>query len=208
MRRKNRLVILLVLVGFCFAATANAVLVITEVMSESGHADVLLGTDWWELTNTGPEPVNMAGYTWDDNHQVPGASVFWGFTIDAGESIIILYSGAPSYWSEFWGLCPDADVYDFFCNFSQLDSADGVFLYDGSNDLVASVEYSSSTVGFSHEWDISGTYLGLSVIGENGAYQSLVVNPDVGSPCYATPEPATVLLLGLGGLALLRKRRI
>ncbi|MBN2269843.1 MAG: lamin tail domain-containing protein, partial [Sedimentisphaerales bacterium] len=74
MSKRNRTVILSILVGFCFIATANAELVITEIMSKSHH--VGSDGDWWELTNTGSSPVSLTGYSWDDAHRQPGQNIF------------------------------------------------------------------------------------------------------------------------------------
>jgi len=38
----------------------QADLVITEIMSRSNH-DAPTDCDWWELTNTGPAPVELLG---------------------------------------------------------------------------------------------------------------------------------------------------
>ena len=77
------------------------------------------------------------------------------------------------------------DQSDFSGAFPGLGSADGVFLYDPTDNPVTSVTYPSRTTGISNEWDTDGTFLDLSVIGENGAYQSLNSTPDIASPGYA-----------------------
>ena len=80
--------ILLVFMCFCFSATANADLVITEIMSDSNHS--VTNGDWWELTNTGLAPVDLTGYSWDDNHARVGQNVFGSITIAPSESVIII----------------------------------------------------------------------------------------------------------------------
>ncbi|MBA7476594.1 hypothetical protein ES707_11982 [subsurface metagenome] len=209
MKRKNPVVISLVLVAFCFTTTAKANLVITEIMSYSAHHHT--NFDWWELTNTSSSSVGLTGYSWDDDTQIPGRNVFGNITIAAGESIIILeaYGDGLQAWENDWGIDTGVNVYGvtYFSGFSGLENSDGVFLYDASDALVTFAEYTSSTEGFSNEWDINGAFLDLSVIDENGAYQSSNQYPDVGSPGYAVPEPATIALLALGGLALRRKCR-
>jgi len=211
MEKGERVIVLLtILAGFCIATTANAELVITEVMSFSAHHHT--NFDGWELTNTGQSSVDLTGYSWDDDAQTPGTNVFGNITIAASESIIIIeaYGDGLLAWKDDWSLGTGVNVYgwDYFSGtFSSLDNIDGVFLYNASDVLLASAEYTSSTEGFSHEWDTSETYLGLSVDGENSAYQSSNQNPDVGSPGYAVPEPTTITLLALGGFALRRKRR-
>ncbi|MBC8217537.1 MAG: hypothetical protein H8E73_03655, partial [Planctomycetes bacterium] len=70
----------------------------------------------------------------------------------------------------------------FSGGFSGLGSSDGVFLYDTDDVPVTSATYPSRTAGFSNEWAENGTSLGLSVVGENGAYASVNASPDVASP--------------------------
>lgn len=186
----------LTLAGFAFIATADAELVITEIMSQSAHNSPT-DCDWWELTNTGPSSVSLTGYSWDDDHQRPGQNVFAGITISAGESIIIrdavAATGDP--WKDDWGIGAEVHVYDptyFGGSFPGLGSSDGVFLYNAAGVLVASATYPIRTVGFSNEWAANETSLDLSVVGENGAYQSANASPDVASPGHAVQsEPCS-----------------
>ncbi|HLB75271.1 MAG TPA: lamin tail domain-containing protein, partial [Sedimentisphaerales bacterium] len=196
MSRRIRRVILSIFAGCAFIATADAQLAITEIMSQSAHNSPT-ACDWWELTNTGPSSVNLTGYSWDDDHQRPGQNVFAGITIAAGESIIIrdVVAGAGDPWKADWGLGPEVHVYDptyFSGAFSGLGSADGVFLYDTDSVLVASAAYPTRAVGFSDELAANGTSLGLSVVGENGAYRSANASPDVAAPGHAVQsEPCS-----------------
>ena len=68
----------------------------------------------------------------------------------------------------------------------------------------------AATSGYSFEWDAAGTSLGMSVLGENGAFQATAAaggGPDIASPgTVAIPEPGTLALLGLSGLLVLCRR--
>jgi hypothetical protein len=187
---RHRVEIGLVLVGLWFAGPADGKLVITEMMTQSNH-QAPTGGDWWELTNTGPGAVNLVGYSWDDDHRIVGQNVFGDITIAPGESIIILEgdAAAAGQWQLDWNLVGSGvNVYDvsfFGGGFSGLGSADGVYLYDANGGVVTSATYLSRVAGASNAWDREGTYLGFSVNGEEGAYQSSNPSPDVGSPGYA-----------------------
>jgi hypothetical protein len=56
-------------------------------------------------------------------------------------------------------------------------------------------------------YQVSGGDLVLAAINtQTGTYSTVTLDRYVGSLEYVVPEPSTLLLLGLGGLALLRKR--
>lgn len=183
-------VIAIPLILWCLSARAAlASLVITETMSRSNHSSPT-DCDWWELTNTGPDPVNLAGYSWDDDHQRVGLNVFSDVTIDANESIVIrdTVDASEDLWRMDWGLGPETAVYAP-STFSRLGNSDGVFVYDSTGGLIASITYGDSTRGVSNSWDTHGTPLGASVPGEYGAWQSSDLSPDIASPGVAYSPP-------------------
>ena len=225
---KRYLLILLATGMFLQADNVNAQLVITEVMSSSGApADGSLdGLDWWELTNTGTAEVALAGYEWEDSNPSGNTAIFPAVTISAGESII-LHQGdtdeTPSIETDFraaWNL--DAAVQVFIENdmvnppgignrFSGLSSnGDEVNLFDPTGTLLDSVTFDAATAGESFEWDLSGNSIGLSVVGENGAFASTyggVASPGVAGTS-SVPEPSSLACLaGTALLISLRRRR-
>lgn len=205
------------------SAPSRAALVITEVAPQttSGTASTING-DWWELTNSGPATIDLAGYQWADTEDALPSSdsnFFPTYLLAPGQSVIILEEATSSEaaWRTNWGLgasvtifatdemvddaTPDGDT------FSGLGGTnDGVFLYSPGGTLLDSYLYAANTRGVSFEQSAAGVDLGLSVLGENGAVRA--VNGDIGSPGFAVvPVPAAAWLLGSGIAALAGLRR-
>jgi hypothetical protein len=161
------------------AEAARAELVITEVMSSSAHPAGSANGDWWELTNTGELGISLDNYSWDDSDGIAGTSIFpSGLSIAAGESVLIVDEPVANVegFRLAWDLVPTIQVFseDNFIgpvNFSGLGAGgDEVNLYDAALQLVASVTFGQATLGRSFEWGQNGSFLGLSTVGENGAY--------------------------------------
>lgn len=202
---------------------AQAAIVITEVMSSSAHTAGTNNGDWFELTNTGLSAVNITGWSWDDADNVanPDQGTFGGITsIGAGQSIVFTAEtlGEEAAWITDWGLSGVTVVNlggGIFQNFSSTITGDALYIYDNNDALVTSVTFGLATTGSTFEWDTNGNTLGLSIIGQNGAFQAVengqTANAgsglDIGSPGFAIPEPSTALLGAFGLLALLRRRR-
>lgn len=172
--------------------SASADLVITEVMSSSGHTT--LKGDWWELTNTGTSAVNLDGYYWDDSS--PSPSYFpSGINVAPNQSIIILEDplGADAAgWKTAWGLSASTTVLSSFAfpvtvagsqKFSGLGgTGDEVILYNPAGTVVAEVKFGTAVAGrsFAYHEDTTPIYNQTSTNGRNGAYTSS--KSDVGSP--------------------------
>jgi hypothetical protein len=212
-------------VALLATSPAVAQLRITEVMPQasSGTSSDANG-DWWELTNFGSAPVDLAGYQWADlEDALPStdSNFFPSYILNPGQSLVILEERAEDKagWRSVWGISaavailgedemlddstPDGDT------FSGLNSGgETVFFYDPSGVLLDSYSFAGDQFvrGVSFEANGNGDNLGRSVVGEFDAI--LAGNGDIGSPGVAVvPEPAT-LSLGLvaGGLLLARRR--
>ena len=210
------------------APAAHASLIITEVMSSSLNPGASAGGggadgDWFELSNTGPAAVDLTGYTWEDDSFPNGDNaVFPSFSLAAGRSVVVLQEAqATSTFRGAWGGTFDILYQDQFGGpniFSGLSSnGDQVNVADPSGTLVDNATFGAATPGSSFAWDANNASLGLSVAGQNGAYQELTDGAggpgvDVASPGFAAglssvPEPASLGLIGLAGFALVRRRR-
>ena len=88
-------------------------LVITEVMSQSAGSGPTNG-DWFELTNTGPNSINLNNYVWNDSNDVRAdATLFPNITINSGESFVIVdeNNGNMPDWSSSWNLTSSSRIW-------------------------------------------------------------------------------------------------
>ncbi len=211
------------LLASAFAVSASAQLEITEVYVGLDGED---GTDdWVEITNVGGTTITAAAgdYFYDDESMsiIDGGPIP-AFTLDPNQSLVILVSSdadqaAFQAFSAVWG--PGKRV-TATGGGGLSQSADTVYLLDSSNGVVDSYDYVGADVydPLFPELATVDVFSGgvPSEIGVNGAYESTPFFNDnlglpndeatlVGSP-GTVPEPATAALLGLGGLAMLRRR--
>lgn len=176
------------------------------------------GTDgeFIEFTNTGPDAIDMTGWSYDDDSQTPGTVDLSGFgSVAPGASVVLTEVPAADF-ATAWGLSGVAIIGD---NPANLGRNDQINLYDASNNLVAQLAYGDQTYPGTVRTQNASCNIPISdygvtvvqaswtlaVVGdEYGSWASL--NADVASPGTAPiPEPATAVLALLGGL-LLRRR--
>ena len=201
------------------ASAARAGLVITEVMSGSDNdGNPALDSDWWELTNTGPGDVDLTGWGWDDTATTTGPqAVFGNLIVPAGTRLLVIEAidaAEEASWRAMWNIPTDVNV----INESELASGDfsglgqggdQVTLFNTATVAMENATFGPATPGVSFEWDELNNSLGLSVIGENGAYAApndLIGIADIGSPGTPVPEPTSLALACVGGLLLWRRR--
>lgn len=171
---------------------------ITEVNptgSSAGYA-----ADWFEVTNTGSTAVDISGWKMDDNSNSFASSVaLRGITsIPAGKSVVFLEGAATgtndatliSSFSQAWfgTAAPPAGVLIGAYGGTGVglsSTADAVNLFDSSGTLQAKVTFGASTAGVSFD-NAQGldnaTITQLSSLGTNGAYRSLAMTGETGSP--------------------------
>ena len=164
-------------------------LAVTEIMANSNDADAAVNADWFEITNYGTTSINLGGFSWDDNTNVAGTSVFPAINVAPGEAVVV-WAGTAANEAAFrtrWIMHPSTQVVvssqltGAFQNLSS--SADAVVLYDTSATAVeiCNAIYNSTLPGKSVEFDTANAvYLGNAVVGVRGAWASL--GNDVGSP--------------------------
>lgn len=166
-------------------ALAPGAIVITEVMSVSGHGGGAGNGDWFEIYNSGSSAVDLTGWSWDDDSDTPGTHNFGGASISAGGTLLFVDENAtllPFWTNDVWGLTGSADLVVLgnagsgFSGFG--GSGDTIHVYDASDAEQATVTFGSATSGSSFEWDSAGNSLGVSILGENGAFQALLDGDD------------------------------
>jgi hypothetical protein len=180
------------------AVTTKPRLVITEVMSSEGTntAGVVVGMDYWELTNLDTFEVNLRGWRWDDDESLAGAFVVPNDVIlRPGQSAIFVEAMTPEAFRAWWGpanLSPELKVITFTGNgLSSL--GDVITLWNSAatddGDRVTGLAFASATAGVSFGFNpVTEEFGALSVAGQYGAFHSATGN-DLGSPGYLWPRP-------------------
>ena len=194
---------LLTLAAFAaFVPVSEAAMVITEWMYSGTDGEFI------EFTNTGATAVDMAGWSYDDNSQLPGEFDLSAFgMVQPGQSVIITEAVAADFITA-WSLDSSVLVLGEYSN--SLGRGDEINLYNGLN-LVDRLTYGDQDIAGSIRTqnvsgvtdpsnyaanDVTGWY--LSSIGDGISTTS--TGGDIGSPGIAAiPEPAVSIL---GGLAL------
>src|SRR5262249_26268290 len=122
-----------------FAATANAEMRITEYMYGGANGEFV------ELTNVGTAPVDMTGYSFDDDSETPGTVDLSAFgTVAPGESVILTETNAATFRAA-WSLCDAVKVIGG--NATNLGREDEINIFDASDQLVDRLKFGDDTVG-------------------------------------------------------------
>ncbi len=197
------------------AASASAQVRITEwaysALSAGGTGEFI------EFTNIGASPVDMTGWSFDDDSRTPGIVNLTGFGIVApGESVILTEADAALFRTD-WSL--PATVKIIGSNSTNLGRNDEINLYDGAT-LVDRLTFGDQNIpGTIRTQNVTGITLPSNYGTNNVAGWFFSVNGDIygshlsasgdlGNPGIAAiPAPGAVALLGLGGLMMGRRRR-
>jgi hypothetical protein len=226
----------LLAIACAIALPAHAAIVITEVMAGSlnpdGNANPATGNgngDWFEIYNDGAAPVDLTGWSWDDDSNLAGTSLFPSIILNPGKFVIVLDEDVDNtleWISNVWGVQSLVDngtltIASALNTFPGLSAPNGdtIYLYNASSTLITSRTFGASTPGHSLAWTKTGIPLGTSTAGVNEAFvapgdgsEPSQPGVDVASPGFAAvPEPGTVALAAIGltfGIFMLRRRRL
>ena len=178
------------------ALPLSAQLRITEVMSNSNHSDTAANGDWFEISNTGATAVNIAGYSFDDDDRISGASGgFPPYVLQSGASMVVLNDAPDTTFRSLWNLDHSIRVItkSEISNFPGLGSAgDEVNLFNNSGGLVDRFTFGAATEGFSFAKYNDGQSVpgGLSSNNVLGAYESEDPSEDIASPGISSDVPS------------------
>lgn len=205
---------------------------ITEVY-EGVDGDDITG-DWIEITNFGDTSYTFGvdGNLWyDDSSANPTEDeMVTGITaIAPGESVVVVLENAPGEVTTFVNAWGPANLAGVQVGYLLGDDPGGLsqggedlYLFDGNTgaagivDTVLYLGVDNGTQGSTWTWDPNaGNFPGTlqSVSGVNGAYTAPTAAGDsgefalIGSPGRIVPAPGAAALLGLAGIAGLRRRR-
>jgi hypothetical protein len=205
--------------------------VISEI-TPWGSGNSPYGSDWFEVTNIGPGPVDVTGWKMDDDSGLFGSAVaLTGITsIAAGESVIFMETSNPTAAkSEFliawFGGAANAPAGLQIGSYSGTGvglgtGGDEVSLFDAAGNRITGVSFGATTVGttFDNAAGLGGTakplpaVATLSVVGVNGAFLATdghgrgspgrIVTPDTTAPVLSAPNAVSATTTDSSGIVV------
>ncbi|MBN1511185.1 MAG: lamin tail domain-containing protein [Phycisphaerae bacterium] len=169
-----------------------------------------------ELTNVGAVPIDMAGWSFDDDSRLAGTQDLSGFGIvQPGQSVILTESIAGDF-ATAWGLSGVSIVGGISANLGRNDE---INIYDGDSHLIDRLTYGDQDFpGSIRTQNVSGNPTTPTVLGANDVFQWTLsaaadsygsyasAAGDLGNPGTYVPEPTTLVLMTLLGVSVARRR--
>ncbi|MBL9002546.1 MAG: CotH kinase family protein [Phycisphaerae bacterium] len=148
-----------------------------------------------EFTNVSSEPIDMNGWSFDDDHFVPGAFNLSGFgVVQPGESVILTEATAAAFRSA-WNLAPSVRVVGGLGTGSgnNLARNDQINLFDHTGTLVDRLTYGDQTFPGTIRTQNRSGQADRETIGQNevAGWRLSVVGDDFGSWAAGTGEVGT-----------------
>jgi MYXO-CTERM domain-containing protein len=195
------------------ATPALAQIRITEWM----YSQVNSVGEFVELTNVGNTPIDMTGWSYDDDSRLPGVLSLSAFgVVQPGQSVIITEAAAGDFRAN-WNL--PASVLVIGGNTANLGRNDEINIFNAALGLADRLTFGdqnfpgtirtqgrSGNLPFSLPANTVSAWT-LSAVGDIYGSRLAVGGTDVANPGSFVPAPGAAALLGLGALAAGRRRR-
>lgn len=210
-------------------AALAAIVAAISLANSAAAADIAI-TEWmyspqggpgeyFELTNVDNVPVDMTGWSQDDNNRSPGVHSLSAFGIlQPGESAIGTETD-PASFRTYWGLSASVKVIGYG-SADNIGRSDEINLYDSVNALVDRLTYNDQVIGGPRTQGVSANIeltnlfqnrADLAVASTSGdsylSYAGGGGSGDVGNPGIYTPyvsasvpEPASIAILMLSAI--------
>jgi lamin tail-like protein/PEP-CTERM motif-containing protein len=175
--------------------------------------------EYFELTNLSGAPINMAGWSQDDNDRIVGKHDLSAFGIvQPGESVIGTEGADASAFKTYWNLPASIKVIAYGSS-DNLGRADEINIYDNAAptpNLIDRLTYDDQTIGGPRTQGTSANIALANVMGNHAnlavasvasdiyhSYKGGGGSGDLGNPGFypSVPEPASIALALLGALA-------
>jgi predicted extracellular nuclease len=194
------------------AGAANAQIRITEWMYQGANGEFI------EFTNIGGAPVDMTGWSFDDDSRLPGTQSLSAFgVVLPGESVILTEATAAAFRAA-WSLPASVKVIGGLT--ANLGRNDEINLYDNSNNLIDRLTYGDQNFpGSIRTQNRSGNPINDAALGANNPFDWVLATAgdiygsysssggDLGNPGFYIPAPgAAALLCSLAAFGLRRRR--
>ncbi|GAB4034991.1 putative Ig domain-containing protein [Spirosoma gilvum] len=132
-------------VSTTFSLSVNAAPVGIIRITEYAYNGAGTANEFIELTNIGTAPIDLTGWSFDDNTRVAGSFSIGAFgLVQPGESVVIAEASAAAFRTA-WYL--PATVKVIGSNNQNLGNGDEINIYDATNTLVDRLTYPSSSAG-------------------------------------------------------------
>lgn len=204
------------------AGTASANIRITEYLYQGLNGSTQVTFEYIELTNLSAAPIDMTGWSFDDDGRVVGATSLSVLgTVAPGESVVITEAADAAFRAR-WNL--GAGVKLFAGNANNLGRNDEINIWDAGGALVDRLTYGDQNFPLTPRangvsaWrfrsadsgpygNIDSTWT-LSAVGDaQNSYAAVSPGSDIGSPgTYVVPAPAALSLLAFGTIVGARRR--
>lgn len=166
---------------------------ITEIMPNPSN--VAGAADWWELTNFDTEPINLAGWRFNDSSGgLADPFVFPAITIAPKESIVFVEGLSAAQFQNWWGIANFQVVTYSGQGLGLSANADAVNLWNATTtdpaDTIAFANYNGTQQGSSIIHDpTTGLFGARAELGRHGVVRA-ATSTDLGSPGRIQGPPA------------------